>query len=169
MRCRAALLVVAGLVFAGLGCSQAPKGLVGAWEMVGSELAADSTAAGVPDPLVSVKVLSDGHFAFGRMTVLGEVWAGGGLYSYDGRGHYSEFITYNSIPALVGKKIDFTCRLRGDLWYHDASSTVDGERIEIHEVWRRIHRWPGALPDVPQTPGRGGTTADHASALGAAP
>lgn len=170
MRLCAVLLATAGLLCGGLGCSQAPKGIVGAWEMVETESPADSAAVGTPNPFVSVKILTDTHFAFGRMTALGEVWAGGGLYSYDGRGQYSEFITYHSVAALVGKTIDFSCRLDGDLWYHEAVYTLDGEQQEIHEVWRRIPARPGVLPSVPEgpwTPRHNAPTTKHAAILGA--
>lgn len=159
-RCMA-FVSVAVVILGALGCSQAPRDVVGAWELV-SESTADSTQAGIPDPLVAVKVLSEGRFAFGRMTAAGEVWAGGGLYSYDGHGHYSEFITYHSMPELVGRRIDFTCRLEGDLWYHDGSAAVEGGRVEIHEVWGRIRGRPGALPDVPPSPGGEPPASGHA-------
>jgi hypothetical protein len=79
---------------------------------------------------------------------------GGGIYTYDGRGHYTEFLTYHSLPHLVGKRIDFTCRLDGDLWYHDAVYEVDGATAEIHEVWRRLHDSKPFLPDSLKAPER---------------
>jgi len=152
-----AILALAFLGLAVSGCSQAPRSLVGAWEIVtpgSGSREPDSAGADAANPFVSVKVLSDSHFAFGHQAPSGEVFAGGGLYAYDGRGHYTEFVTYHSMPHLVGQRIDFTCRLEGDLWYHDAFYRVDGQVAEIHEVWRRLREASPFIREGLPAPGR---------------
>jgi hypothetical protein len=143
------LLAVAALPIT--GCSHAPNPLIGAWEVVQPGVGApepDSSSGMMPNPLVPMKILTDSYFAFGYLTPSGEVFAGGGTYTYDGRDHYTEFIRYHSLPYLVGMRIDFTCRLEGDLWYHDGTYVTQGVNGEIHEVWRRLDEGKPSTPDT---------------------
>jgi hypothetical protein len=145
------ILSVAVLVLLVLGCSYAPNPLVGAWEMVEPDVGAldpDSSLDWTSDAYLPVKILTDSYFAFGYLTPVELVYGGGGVYTYDGRGHYSEYIRYHSLPFLVGTRVDFTCRLEGDLWYHDGAYTVQGETREIHEVWRRLDEGKPFTPDT---------------------
>lgn len=136
--------VLAVAAFVICGCAAGSKQLVGAWQLVEPRMDApdaDSSsgepAGEVADAYVLVKILTDSYFSFGCLSPLELVYGGGGRYTYDGRGHYSEYIRYHSFPYLIGTRVDFTCRLVGDLWYHDGAYTLHGETHEIHEVWRR--------------------------------
>ena len=120
------------------GCASNPHPLVGTWEMVSNDgrwldLSDDPAAAAHRN----VKVLNETHFAFGHLLPDGTVNAGGGRYSLSDS-NYTEVIDYHFVPRLVGMTIEFDYRLEDDLWYHSADSEVDGVRIEIHEIWRRV-------------------------------
>jgi len=85
-----------------------------------------------------VKVLVDGHFAFGKQ-VGGRcgTWSGGGLYGFE-EGRYTETIVYHSLPSLVGMTIDFECVIKDGKWFHEADFEAAGERFHIVEVWERV-------------------------------
>ncbi len=97
------------------------------------EVSADESSGNTP-----VKVSNDSHFAFGSVGPYGMVYAGGGRYTLEGE-TYTEFITYQFDPKLVGRSVSFTCRLDGDRWYHSGIFEVDGEQYHIEEIWRRIN------------------------------
>jgi len=90
------------------------------------------------DEAPAIKILTDGHFAFGQQVAQGhQAWSGGGTYVQDEE-KYTETITYHSVPSLVGQTIEFTCVFRDGLWYHEAEFTVAGEHFLIAEVWKRL-------------------------------
>ena len=134
--CRSFSVLV--LVVLATGCASTPNPLVGTWEMVSNDGRWLDTAE---DPDLTrtrnVKVLNETHFAFGHQHPDGHIDAGGGRYTY-ADSTYTEFIEYHFAPRLVGMAIPFDCRLEDDLWYHSADAVVDGIRIEIHEIWRRV-------------------------------
>ncbi len=134
--------VTLGLLLA--GCASTAHKLDGAWECL-------DPAPASPE-LREVKVIADGHFAFGVPNAGGpELNAGGGTCSYDGK-HYVEHITYHWAEALVGKTIVFDCRMKDGLWYHSAQLEAGGERFNIQEVWRRAGS--GVELPPPPPPGR---------------
>ena len=110
-------------------CATTRSALDGAWECV--RPAPDS-----PDQR-EIKVIADGHFAFGVPSGGPALTAGGGTCSYDGH-QYTESIEYHWIPSLVGQTIVFDCTLKDGLWYHKAAFEVGGQRFNIDEVWRRV-------------------------------
>lgn len=111
-------------------CAASRPKLEGVWECVKPEPASPETRA--------VKILADGHFAFGRQSVDGgRAYAGGGTYSFDGT-HYIETVGWHWVPVLVGETIVFDCALKDGLWYHRATFEAGGERFDIDEVWRRV-------------------------------
>jgi hypothetical protein len=123
------------------GCASSPPPFVGTWEMVSNDgrwldLADDPGPGGR-----NVKVLNATHFAFGHQQPDGTVMAGGGRYTFDDS-LYVETIEYHFAPRLVGLTIGFEYRFEDDLWYHSADTEVDGVRIEIHEIWRRVEIEP---------------------------
>lgn len=126
-----AALLLAMLLALG-ACAGARPHLEGAWECV-------QPAPG-PGREPVVKILADGHFAFGTPAAEGErTWAGGGTYTHDpDAGTCTETVTYHWAKALVGQVITFQCELDGDLWRHRASFTANGEPFAIDEVWRRL-------------------------------
>lgn len=134
-RClRLALPVLALLVAACGGEQAAERGpLVGAWQMVeGTYTDADTTVT-VTTP--QVKILTDGHFAFGRMNPNG-AFAGGGRYTFDGS-TYTEIVEYHSDTlALRRGELTFDARIEGDsVWFHSGNI---GPNFHLEEVWRRI-------------------------------
>lgn len=111
-------------------CAATRPALEGAWECV--------EPAPVPGEVAAVKVLSDGHFAFGRPSPAGDtVFAGGGTYVYQDR-TYTETVAWHWAPKLVGQTIVFDCSMKDGLWYHRATFEAGGERFEINEIWRRV-------------------------------
>lgn len=122
------VILLVGLV----GCSATRGDLDGAWELV---------EPGTLDPAgPAVKVLADGHFAFGRRAPGGGVgWAGGGTYTYDGE-IYTETITYHYAETLVGTRIKFDCDLEDGTWRHRAKFEHAGETFSIDEVWQRVEK-----------------------------
>lgn len=133
-RMRLVVPILLLLVAACEGGPAAERGpLVGAWQMVeGTYTDADTTMT-VTTP--QVKILTDEHFAFGRMNPNG-AFAGGGRYTFDGS-TYTEIIEYHSDTlALRRGQIAFEARLEGDsLWYHSGNI---GENFHLEEVWRRV-------------------------------
>ncbi len=124
--CFIALLLVLSIC----GCAGSRNPLDGAWEKVEPELESSEF------PLV--KVLSGGHFAFGKQTQGGTTsWSGGGYYNYDGE-KYTETVTYHSIPSLVGMTIVFDCVIEDGKWFHEALFETQGEKFHITEVWKRL-------------------------------
>ena len=69
----------------------------------------------------------------GRRAIL----AGGGRYRFNGRS-YTELIDYHFDPSLVGRSIQFDCRLQDDRWYHSGELEVQGVPSVLNEVWRRV-------------------------------
>ncbi len=110
-------------------CASTRSALDGAWECI-------QPAPRSPDER-EIKVVADGHFAFGVPAAGPELTAGGGTCSYDGH-FYTETVAYHWVPALVGQTIVFDCTLKGGLWYHKAAFETGGQRFNIDEVWRRI-------------------------------
>jgi hypothetical protein len=67
---------------------------------------------------------------------------GGGRYRVTDDS-YTEHLDYFMNPGYVGREITFTCRVEGDLWYHqteDFPILEDGAEAtgRLAEVWRRI-------------------------------
>lgn len=125
---RSAMAVLACAMLSACAASRPP--LDGVWECVAPPPASESTR--------TVKILTDGHFAFGRQSPDGAtVYAGGGTYNYD-EGQYTEVVTWHWVPALVGQTIVFDCALKDGLWYHKAVFEAGGKRFDIDEVWRRV-------------------------------
>jgi hypothetical protein len=111
-------------------CATSGSRLDGVWECVTPAPASAESRA--------VKILADGHFAFGRPSVDGTgADAGGGTYRYED-GKYAETVIWHWVPALVGQTIVFDCALKDGLWYHRATFEAQGERFDIDEVWRRV-------------------------------
>ena len=111
------------------GCAGSRPPLEGVWEKMESGSQVSENAI--------VKILADGHFAFGKQVADGAtVWSGGGYYDYvDGK--YLETVTYHSIPTLVGMTIEFDCDITDGEWLHEAEFEVRGEKFHIDEVWHR--------------------------------
>ena len=88
-------------------CATSRTKLDGVWECVKPAPASADTRA--------VKILTDGHFAFGRQSVDGgRAYAGGGTYRLDGT-HYIETVDWHWVPVLVGQTIVFDCALKDGL------------------------------------------------------
>lgn len=111
-------------------CATSGSRLDGVWECV-------TPAPATPDTR-AVKIIADGHFAFGRQSADGAtVYAGGGTCRRDGA-RYTETVAWHWVPALVGQTIVFDCALKDGLWYHRATFEAQGERFDIDEVWRPV-------------------------------
>jgi len=122
------LLVVSMLVLA-TGCAGSNP-LMGSWHLVEVQ-GRDVSDEGV------VKVLAEDHFAFGRPDSRSGVFAGGGTYDLDGA-TYRETVAYHSIGKLVGRTLEFDCRVEDGLWHHKGHFHVGDEWFDIDEVWERI-------------------------------
>lgn len=130
-RIRVPIGLLFGVLLLGVcACAGSRPSLDGVWEKVD------------PDPArpqrQTVKILTDGHFAFGTQSPDGQHnWSGGGTYTLDGN-LYTETIAYHWIPSLVGRSISFTRDVKDGLWYHKAVFDVDDRHFNIDEVWRRV-------------------------------
>lgn len=132
------ILGVLGLALA--GCASTAHRLDGAWECL--------DPAPAEPALREVKVIADGHFAFGVPNGgAPALCAGGGTCDFDGK-KYVEHITYHWISGLVGKTIVFDCRLKDGLWYHSAEFDLGGRPVTINEVWRPV----GSGAELPPAP-----------------
>lgn len=122
------LLVV---VLLGLcGCAGTRPPVEGIWEKI--------VPAGEAGEAKAVKIVSEGHFAFGTQSADGSRnWSGGGLYEYDGE-NYTETVTYHWIGKLVGMAIEFNCTVENGKWFHQAVFDAKGEKFHIDEVWQRV-------------------------------
>ena len=129
-------MVIAGLCAIALGCGTSSSKLTGTWKMIYPETP-DLESTEEIDEYIPVKMLNATHFAFGSMTPGGLVFGGGGRYSLDGE-RYTELVTYHSHNNLIGKRLEFTCRLDGDKWYHSGAFEVGGEYYNIQEIWLRV-------------------------------
>lgn len=110
-------------------CASTRGALDGAWECI-------QPAPRSPEQR-EIKVIADGHFAFGVPSAGPQLTAGGGTCAYDGH-QYTETVEYHWAPALVGRTIVFDCTLEDDLWTHKAVFEAGGQRFNIDEVWRRV-------------------------------
>ncbi len=110
-------------------CASTRGALDGAWECI-------QPAPRTPDQR-EIKVIADGHFAFGVPSSGPGLTAGGGTCAYDGH-RYTETVEYHWVPALVGRTIVFDCTLKDGLWTHKAVFEAGGQRFNIDEVWRRV-------------------------------
>ena len=117
-------LLLGAVLLTFVGCSATRPPIEGAWRKV------------TDDEHAAVKVLSDGHFAFGNQSGDG-AWSGGGTYTYE-EGTYTETVTYHSVPSLVGKTIAFECIIVDGEWLHKAQFESEGRSFQIDEVWRRV-------------------------------
>ena len=118
--------------------SQNSDELQGAWEIIYQEIAyPDTTLTTTQWDSPTVKIFTKKHFAFGHLMDDGELGAGGGTYSYDGK-IYTEHVKYHGYALVVGKSIKFKSKLDGDKW--TISGTLPGENGEVHltEIWKRI-------------------------------
>lgn len=117
------------LLLACVGCAASRPSLEGAWIKV------DESFRSEDPPLV--KILVDGHFAFGREMRTGDrLWAGGGRYVLDGN-RYIETIAYHPLPLLVGETVVFDVLLEEGTWHHHARFEKGGEAFHIDEIWVR--------------------------------
>jgi hypothetical protein len=88
--------------------------LVGTWKMIAQKIVhpdrvEENLKIGDTPPggNFQIKILTDPHFAFGRMSENGEeVTAGGGRYDIEGD-TYTEVIEYHTSAPLVGTEIPF--------------------------------------------------------------
>lgn len=138
MRKTTAIVIVLLALSMTLGCSSSSKRLVGTWEMV---YPASDEPEGSPSGYVRnvrpIKILNDTHFAFGISGPDGRVVGGGGGYTLEGD-TYTEIIGYHWNPLLIGRTVEFKCRIDGDKWHHTARFEIQGPRFNIDEIWRRI-------------------------------
>jgi len=129
-------VLLAGAVVAA-GCATAPNPLMGSWVVESYTGERPAPNAPAPDPAQrAVKILTRDRFAFGDQQGT-EMFAGGGRYEWE-EGVYRETVEYHWMPDLVGKTLEFDCRLDGDLWYHTGTFRFGGRDLVIREVWRRL-------------------------------
>lgn len=142
--CGAAALLAVSLLS---GCAGTSPDLRGSWVLVsasGHQFPAVETAG----PGDIVKILTDDAFATtGRAA--GKFEGGAGTWSCRD-GVYTECVRIHSNEALMGEKIEFSCRVEGDFWHHAADFVAKGRRYVIDEVWRRLGSQPcgTAQPDA---------------------
>lgn len=123
-------VLLLALVILMAGCAGTRLDLEGAWECV--------QPPPLPGQTPTVKVLADGHFAFGTMAADGRTLrAGGGTYGF-ADGKYVETITYHWAQALVGQVVAFDGEVEDGLWHHRATFEAGGEPFHIDETWRRL-------------------------------
>ncbi len=121
-------------VFLILGCEPADNRgpLEGAWELREATYTTPDTSMGLDQTMV--KILTAGHFAFGRQGEEGP-FAGGGRYEFDGE-TYTEIVEYHIDPQALDQVLTFDIEIEGDsVWYHSGNV---GENLFIEEVWHRI-------------------------------
>jgi hypothetical protein len=136
---RICALVVIALLGTGFATGEAAaqeSSLAGTWELVEQRLVYPDRVVDRSDSLQQTfKILNNTRFSFGRQIRDGEVYAGGGTYTFDGD-TYTEHIRYHSEPGLPGQSITFEARVEGDTWHHRGDLGV----YVVEEVYRRVER-----------------------------
>ena len=122
------LIGLVGVLLAFVGCASPGGMLIGTWEMLDE----NGESKG------KTKILSEDHFAFGSQTGPKSIWAGGGTWVYYD-GVYIEVVQYHSAAAVVGKTLDFDCRVEDGIWYHEGWFEAGGENFHVDEVWRKLN------------------------------
>ena len=112
-----------------MGCATKSPDLQGSWRLV------SSGGQNLEQP-TNIKSITETHFAFGMQTPQGP-FGGGGTWQLI-ENTYTEHVEWHSHGVLVGKDVDFDCRVEGDMWFHSADFVADGERYHIDEVWERV-------------------------------
>ena len=120
-------ICVLGLLLAGVGCASSGANLTGTWEMLNDQ----------GQPNGATKLISEDHFAFGRMRGETGAWCGGGTWKLVD-GVYFETVEYHSMPALVGRTLKFEMTLEEGLWRHRGRFQVGSMDLNINETWRRV-------------------------------
>ncbi len=157
-----AAAVAALVLFASLGCGEAPEDsqmepyaseqeagtsisdpcprLVGSWELVRiNEESGALSGEYDEDPdyqeAPTLKILNGTHWMFIRQSAEEFVHAQGGRYTLEAGGFYTEVVEYSAIPANVGHVFEFECTVEGDSIWHHVSGEGDNR---YDEVWRRV-------------------------------
>ena len=108
----AGLLFFVGSFWGSRSVSAAPKGIVGAWEMVSGEV------NGQPEGGKSIKMISAHHFMFVQYDpkTMKTQAAGSGTYTLKGNSYveHLEFIDVGGTQGLVGTEAKFTVKVDKD-------------------------------------------------------
>jgi hypothetical protein len=110
--------------------------LIGAWELISGFYVGENGAVTNYEnaSLKSLKVLSEGKFAFVTSANGAFYAAGGGGYMIE-NDIYTEIPSLASEPAMIGQRYVFQFKLEGDTWTN--SRRQEGVVVES-EVWRRV-------------------------------
>jgi hypothetical protein len=110
--------------------------LIGAWELISGFYVEENGAVTNYENanLRSLKVLSEGKFAFVTSANGAFYAAGGGDYLVE-NDIYTEIPSLASEPAMIGQRYAFQFKLEGDTWTN--SRRQEGVVVES-EVWKRV-------------------------------
>ena len=146
MRWRIPLLGLVLILVGGPLSAQDVCQVQGAWQLESLTIDGEAYPLGA---YKQIKLLTASNFAWQGVPEVGDtlgVFAssryGGGSYRVTDTS-YIESLDYFMDPDLVGQEVTFSCRVEGDLWYHEGEIPIveDGQQTgswKIEEVWRRI-------------------------------
>jgi hypothetical protein len=143
MRWRIPLLGLVLLLVGGELSAQDVCPVQGAWQLESLTFNGEAWELGAYQ---QIKLLTASHFAWQGVPEVGDTL---GVYAYSRYGGgtyrvtattYTESVDYFFYPGLIGQEIAFSCRVEGDLWYHEGDIPGDEQTGSDHiaEVWRRI-------------------------------
>ena len=117
-------------------CHASENVFTGTWQLISGEYIDHNDKLIEYDTLNlhSIKVISETHFSFVKMSG-DKFWsAGSGTYHYTKK-EYTESPVYTSYNAPKGKKYIFKYTKQGDKWF--SSRWENNKRVE-YEIWQRI-------------------------------
>jgi hypothetical protein len=146
MRWRIPLLGLVLLLVGGQLSAQDVCQVQGLWQI--ESLTIDGEARELGDGKM-IKLVTASHFAWQDVPEVADTLGafpdsryGGGTYRVT-ETTYTESLDYFVDPEFVGQDLTFSCRVEGELWYHDREYPIleDGQptgSMQVAEVWRRI-------------------------------
>jgi hypothetical protein len=145
MRWRIPLLGLVLLLVGGELSAQDVCPVQGVWQL--ESMAWDGEALEVED-YMQIKLVTGSYFAWQGAQQVADTLEnhvgryGGGTYRVTAT-TYTESVDYFFDPGLIGQEIAFSCRVEGDLWYHEGDiPMMKGDEqtgsLHIAEVWHRI-------------------------------
>ncbi len=146
MRWRIPLLGLVLLLVGGQLSAQEACPVQGVWQLESMTIDGKASPLGA---YKQIKILTESHFTWQGVPEVADTLGvfpssrvGGGAYRVTATS-YTESLDYFMNPDLVGQELTFSCRVKGDRWYHEGEIPIaeDGQQkgsIQLAEVWRRI-------------------------------
>ena len=141
MRWRIPLLGLVLLLVGGELSAQDVCPVQGAWQLESLTFDGEAQELGAYQ---QIKLLTASHFAWQGVPEVGDTLGayadsryGGGTYRVT-ETSYTESVDYFVDSEFTGQVLEFSCRVEGDLWYHDREYPTPTGSLQVAEVWRRI-------------------------------